>query len=364
MTSPIQSIAGKAAPLPVADPIISAGDRILVTGSNGFIGAKVVEILLEYGFTNLCCFVRPSSNLGRLHEVCQRFPAGKDVQIVAGDLLSREDCARAAVDVAMVCHLAAGFDKSFAGSFMSTALATRNLLDACLQQGKLKRFVNVSTFAVYSNFKLRQGAALDESCPLEDAPLERHDAYSFGKLKQEEIVIEYGRKHSLPFVILRPGTVYGPGKAGLSGRVGIDTFGVFIRVGGFNRLPLSFVDNCAEAIVLAGLVRGVDGEIMNVVDDELLTARQFLRAYKKRVRPFRSLWVPYFAAYLFCSLWEWYSRFSKGQLPPAFNRRRCSAEWKRNRFPNRRLRERLGWKPRVNLAAALATMRPAETAGH
>jgi nucleoside-diphosphate-sugar epimerase len=33
--------------------IAATDDRILVTGSNGFIGAIVVEILLEYGFANL-----------------------------------------------------------------------------------------------------------------------------------------------------------------------------------------------------------------------------------------------------------------------------------------------------------------------
>ena len=51
-------------------------------------------------------------------------------------------------------------------------------------------------------------------------------------------------------------------------------------------LPLTFVDNCAEAIVLAGLKASVDGEIFNVVDDELLSGRQFLDAYKKKVKSF------------------------------------------------------------------------------
>jgi nucleoside-diphosphate-sugar epimerase len=346
--------------LAVEKPFIATRDeRILVTGSNGFIGAKVVEILLEYGFRNICCFVRPSSNLARLNAVCNRFEADKSVEIVIGDLLSRDDCNRAAVGAVVVYHLAAGFDKSFAGSFMSTALATRNLMESCIQGGLLKRFVNVSTFAVYSNFKLAHGAMIDESCPLETAPLERHDAYSFGKVKQEELVREYGRERSLPYVIMRPGAVYGPGKSGLSGRVGIDTFGIFLQIGGSHLVPLTFVDNCAEAIVLGGLVPVVNGQVFNVVDDELLTARQFLREYKQRVRQFRSLWIPYSIAYLLSYCWESYSRWSEGQLPPAFNRRRCSAEWKPNKFSNRRLREQLGWRPRVKLSDALEMMRPA-----
>src|SRR2546429_5204679 len=253
--------------------ISSPDDGILVTGSNGFIGAKVVEILLEYGFSKVRCFVRSSSQLHRLEKALNGFNGSKNVEFVTGDLLSREDCERAAEGVSIIYHLAAGMEKSFAGAFMNSALATRNLMDAFLEYGQPKRFVNVSSFAVYSNLKLKKGAVLDENCPLEDAPQERFDAYGFGKLKQEEIVKRYGEGHGLPYVIIRPGAVFGPGKRDLSGRVGIDTFGFFLHLGGNNQLPLTFVDNCAEAIVLAGLVPGVDGEVFNVVDDDLLTSR-------------------------------------------------------------------------------------------
>jgi nucleoside-diphosphate-sugar epimerase len=334
--------------------ITSPRDHILVTGSNGFLGVRVVETLLEYGFTNLRCFVRPSSRLDRLKEVLGRYPAGQSVELVSGDLLSRNDCLKAAENVSLIYHLAAGFDKSFAGAFMNSALATRNLMDAFLQKGRPKRFVNVSSFAVYSNLKLKRGALLDENCPLEEAPQERYDAYGFGKLKQEDMVKEYGARFGLPYVVLRPGVVFGPGKRDLSGRIGNGAFGLFVQVGGSNILPLTYVDNCAEAIVLGGLKPGVDGEIFNVVDDELLTGKQFLKAYKRQVKPFHSISIPYSVAYGLSLLWEKYSKYSKGQLPPAFNRRRCAAEWKGNRYSNLKLRQRLGWRPRVSLDRAMA----------
>ena len=333
--------------------IALAGDRILVTGSNGFIGSKLIEILLEYGFANLRCFVRPSSDLGRLQKVLGNFDAGRNVELVIGDLLSREDCRKAAAGVSIVYHLAAGMEKSFAGAFMNSALATRNLMDAFLECDRPKRFVNVSSFAVYSNLALKRGDLVDETCPLEDAPQERFDAYGFGKLKQEELVKEYGSKHQLPYVILRPGYVFGPGKTELNRRVGVGTFGFFVQVNGSHFLPLTFVDNCAEAIVLAGVKADVDGEIFNVVDDELPTGRQFLKVYKKKMKSFRSIRIPYFAGYGLCSIWEKYSKWSKGQLPPAFNRRRCVAEWKRNRYSNQKLREQLNWRPRVPMKQAM-----------
>lgn len=335
--------------------IATQDERVLVTGSNGFIGVKVVETLLEYGFCKLRCFVRPSSQLDRLKNVLGQFDAGKNVELVTGDLLSRENCRKATEGVSIIYHLAAGFDKSFAGAFMNSALTTRNLMDAFLQYGQPKRFVNVSSFAVYSALSLKRGALLDETCPLENAPQERFDAYGFGKLKQEELVKEYGNKHKLPYVIVRPGAVFGAGKYELSGRVGVNTFGFFIQIGGSNLLPLTFVDNCAEAIALAGLKAGVESEVFNIVDNEVVTGRQFLDAYKKRVKPFVSIRVPYFLAYVLCLLWEKYSKWSKGQLPLVFNRRRCAAEWKRNRYSNQKLRDRLGWKPRVNMEEAMAS---------
>ena len=332
--------------------IASPDDRILVTGSNGFIGSKVVEKLLEYGFANLRCFVRPSSRLPRLKEVLDRLPAGRNADLAIGDLLSRDDCRNAAEGVSIIYHLAAGMEKSFAGAFMNSALATRNLMDAFLQFGEAKRFVNISSFAVYSNLGLKRGALLDENCPLEEAPQKRFDAYGFGKLKQEKLVKEYGEKYKLPYVILRPGYVFGPGKAELNGRVGVNTFGFFIQVTGSKLLPLTFVDNCAEAIVLDGLRPGVEGEVFNVVDDELLTGNQFLKRFKE-VKPFRSVRIPYFLAHGMCGLWEKYSKWSKGQLPPVFNRRRCAADWKGNRYSNEKLRQRLGWEPRVNMEQAM-----------
>ena len=120
------------------------------------------------------------------------------------------------------------------------------------------------------------------------------------KWRQEEFVTSYCGGAGIPYAILRPGYVYGPGKHFLSDRVGIDTFGIFLHLGGSNTVPLTYVDNCAEAIVLAGLTPGVDGEVFNVVDDNLPSSRTFLREYKRNVRRFRSLYLPH--AVSICSL--------------------------------------------------------------
>src|SRR5213594_1682428 len=317
--------------------IIGPDDPILITGATGFIGSRVVDSLLDRGFRNLVCFARPSSEVGGIEAIARRHPHGTRIVVVKGNLLSREDCATATKDVAVIFHLAAGGGaKSFPDAFMNSVVTTRNLLEACLRYGCLRRFVNISSFAVYTNTQKRRWRLLDESCPVENRPELRGDAYCFAKIKQDEIV--------------RPGYVYGPGKEDITGRVGIGTFGVFLHLGGSNVIPFTYVDNCAEAIVLAGLKKGVDGEVFNVVDDDLPSSRRFLRLYKRNVRHFTSIYVPHVVSYALCYFWEKYSNWSEGQLPPVFNRRRWHAFWKKTRYSNERLKARLGWTPTVPMA--------------
>jgi nucleoside-diphosphate-sugar epimerase len=337
--------------------LIRPSDPILITGATGFIGSRVVESLLGHGFHNLRCFARPSGNITRLETLRTASRETAQLEIVRGNLLSREDCMAATKGVAVVYHLAAGTgEKSFPDAFMNSVVTTRNLLDACVQHGCLKRFVSISSFAVYSNRNKPRGRILDESAPVEECPELRGEAYCYAKLKQDQIVEAYGKRQGIPYVLVRPGAVYGPGKAGITGRVGIGTFGIFLHMGGGNKIPFTYVDNCAEAIVLAGLVKGVDGEVFNVVDDDLPSSRRFLRLYKREVKHFRSIAVPRPFSYLFCYLWEKYSAWSHGQLPPVFNRARWHAEWKGNIPVNEKIKGSLGWRQRVSTAEGLKAL--------
>jgi nucleoside-diphosphate-sugar epimerase len=336
------------------DFIAGRSDLILVTGATGFIGSRLVANLRDRGFRNVRCLTRPSSAAGRVKAASANASDSAQVEMVTGNLLSREDCYAVTKGAAVIFHLAAGRgEKSVADAFLNSVVTTRNLLEASLHHQCLKRFVNVSSFTVYTNANKPRGRLLDETCPVEVHPEGRGDAYCFAKTKQDEIVIQYGSKFGLPYVIVRPGYVYGPGNEGITGRVGISSFGIFLHLGGGNTMPLSYVDNCVEAIALAGLKVGVEGEVFNVVDDDLPSSRRFLRLYKQNVKRFKSIYLPHAMSYSLCYLWERYSSWSKGQLPPTFNRRDWQATWKKTRYSNEKVKARLGWTQKVPTAEGM-----------
>jgi nucleoside-diphosphate-sugar epimerase len=113
------------------------------------------------------------------------------------------------------------------------------------------------------------------------------------------------------------------------------------------------VDNCARAIVMAGLADGAEGEVFNVVDDDLPSSTALVRLVKRRLGRFFSLRVPYPLFYLFCCGWERYARWSQEQVPPVFNARMCAAYHKGNRYSNEKLKRVVGWSPTVTMDDAL-----------
>ena len=341
----------------INDRIIDISDTILVTGANGFIGSRVVKALLDYGFVNLKCCVRPSSNPAALEKIISPYKTS-NVQICRANLSSQVDCEKLTEGVQIVYHLAAAMrDRNFESSYMNNVITTENLLNGVAKNRTIRRFVNVSSLRVYSNMKLRSGALLDETCAVESDLFDRGDAYCSAKVRQDDLVSRFCTINKLSYVIVRPGIVYGPGSREIHRMIGrrirIGTFELFLHLGGANKLPLSYVDNCADAIVLAGISKSADREVFNVVDDNLPASSCFLKLYKQNVRRFSSLYIPYQLIYAVCCLVEKYYRLFNGESPPRLNRRMCAAAWKGNEYSNGKLKKLLGWEPKVSFDEAL-----------
>lgn len=323
--------------------------KILVTGAGGFLGKAIVERLLAHGQNDLRCMLRDGSKARGLEAIAARYPEAR-VEFITVNLRNPVEIAPAVAGCAMVIHAAAALKGSPAEMFMDSVVASRNLLENVVNELRPIRVVLVSSFGAMGVAELQRGAMVDESTPLERHP-ERRDVYSHSKLRQEQMFWEYHEKYGFELVVLRPGVIYGPGGGHFSNRVGLSLFGRFLHLGGNNLLPLTYVDNCAEAIVAAALA-GANGQVYNVVDDDLVTSRQYLALYKTRVKPVRSVPVPYFALMWGSRMVERYSERSKGQMPAIFTPYKTRAMWGGNQFSNAKLKS-IGWRPLVSTSEGL-----------
>jgi nucleoside-diphosphate-sugar epimerase len=323
--------------------------KILVTGAAGFLGSSVVERLLAHGFTDLRCNIRRSSQIAKLDSLAKQYPS-VNLEYCVANLRYPQDAARAVNGVELIFHLAAGLKGAPADLFLDSVAASRNLLEA-IGDRKSTRIVLVSSFAVYGTANLRRGSVLNEDTPLETHP-EWRDNYSHAKLLQEQLFNSYQRRNHFELVILRPGVIYGPESGHFSDRVGLKIGGWRFHVGGSSLLPLSYVQNCAEAVVVAGIHKSSTGTVFNVHDDDLPTSCEYLGAYKKHVKNIRSVFVPYFGMQMLSSLLAKYYHFSKGQLPAVLTPYKVANIWARNRFDNSKLRS-IGWKQIVPTSEAL-----------
>jgi nucleoside-diphosphate-sugar epimerase len=317
--------------------------KVLVTGAGGFLGTALIERLIAHGYVDIRCNLRRRANIPKLEEISKRFPQA-DLEYCIGNLKSSEEAARAVHGVQLIFHLAAGLKGDAADLFLDSVVSSRNLLQA-IGDRKPMRIVLVSSFAVYGVAELGRGAKVDEQTALESHP-EWRDDYAHSKLRQEQLFWEYQRRNGFELVVLRPGVIYGPGAGHFSSRVGIMIGKSLLYLGGGNLLPLTHVQNCAEAVVTAGFHELAAGQVYNVHDDDLPTCRDYLRAYKKYVKNVRSVPLPYFAVQLLSKMLAIYNRYSKGQLPAVLTPYKAASLWAGNQFDNSKLHA-IGWQQLV-----------------
>jgi nucleoside-diphosphate-sugar epimerase len=324
--------------------------KICLTGVTGFLGKKVVsELVKEPGFY-LRCLVRKTSDVEALLDNLPKETHGR-IEFLRGDLNQPDFVLSAFKNIDIFYHIAAAPGGGASQLFLNSVVPMRAIIAAALKQ-KVQRFVLISSMGIYGPQNLPSGTTLDERSPIDLQP-EKRDAYTFSKARQESIAWDAFQKHQLPLVIVRPGVIYGPGRPLLTSRVGLQLGSFLLGMGGRQFLPYTYVENCAEAVKLAGTTPDLEGKIVNIVDDELPTGRQLLRAYRQHKNKIKALFLPLFLVHPFWATYAAYCRLSQGQLPLVLDAYKSKAMWKRLSYSNTEAHRLLGWKPKISLTEGI-----------
>ena len=335
-------------------PISGASRKIFITGATGFVGRHVVAEAVARGH-HVVALVRPASSASSLDPAI----ATGRLTLARGDLASR-DLSELMAGCDAVLHLAAVKGGDFFSRFSGTVIGTESLLDAARAAG-VHNLVAVSTFSVYDYGKRPANTLFDESFPVIDDPRGR-DEYAETKLYQDELYEAFAAEDSNHMVMIRPGMIYGRDQLWhplLGGEFGpID-----LRVGSRARPPITYVENTAEALVLAAealldpdRMASVDDQVINLVDDDLPTQADYVQKVQALEDTPSAVLVPLpimkaaatTVAAINRRLFDGRMKVPSIALPD-----QVDARFKPFDYRNSKAKRLLGWTPRFSLDAAL-----------
>ncbi len=206
-----------------------AGEKILVTGASGFLGQRIIQILLEkYPGAGLVVMLREKKGLSipeRLRAMVDRVAAPENredalarIQVYPSDDISDERCGlsaedyrAAARDLTRVIHSAATvrFDHPLDHARRVNVEGTRNVLELAeeaMKNGDLKSFTYIGTAFVAGE---REGLAREDE--LDVGQLFRN-TYEQTKCEAEKLV--RSRMKDIPTIIARPSIIVGDSRTG------------------------------------------------------------------------------------------------------------------------------------------------------
>tara|TARA_B100000579_G_C22816636_1_gene848236 strand:+ start:137 stop:1138 length:1002 start_codon:yes stop_codon:yes gene_type:complete len=179
--------------------------KVLITGSEGFIGSHLTERLVKEGYDVKALVLYNSfNNHGWLEDIPKKIK--NNIEIVLGDIRDSHGVENVVKGCNRILHLAAliaiPYSYQSPQSYVETnIMGSLNLLQAA-KKNNIEKFIHTSTSEVYGS---AQYVPIDENHPLEG-----QSPYSASKIGADQIAMSFFRSFNTPVAILRPFNTYGP----------------------------------------------------------------------------------------------------------------------------------------------------------
>ncbi len=270
--------------------------KVLVTGANGFVGSNLVRALLENGY-EVTCVVRRTSNLISLENL--------PVSFKYADYNSLSSLQEACKDQEIIFHIAAKVREiNKKRYFEANVELTKNLLES-IKSSNVKKFVILSTQAA-------TGPAKGLSPKTETCTCNPVSYYGKSKLEAERVVRE---KCPVPWVIIRPPSVYGPRDR---------DFLLYFKLVNIHLAPMAgskkkyfslvYVEDLVRMIIMAAENERGNNEIFFAGDGNVYMLEEFIDAVKETMhKKAMNLHIPIFLSYLIATFNEGMKYITKKQ---------------------------------------------------
>lgn len=241
--------------------------KAFVTGAGGFIGSHLVERLVREG-AEVTAFVHYNSrsDIGMLNDADPEVL--RKIRIAFGDLKDPNSLRHAMRGADVVFHLGAliGIPYSYLNPrdvVDTNVVGTLNVLMEAKELG-IRRIVHTSSSEVYGTAKSEKITELH--------PLQGQSPYSASKIAADKLVESFVASYKLPAVTIRPFNTFGPRqslRAVIPTIIAQACFQKEIQIGSLKPLrDFTYVGDTVEAMVLGGIVEGVEGGVFNLGTDQ------------------------------------------------------------------------------------------------
>jgi len=241
--------------------------RILVTGGTGFIGSRLIEVLmLRHNVKNIKVLVRNFSHASRI----ARF----DLEMIHGDITNNESVDNAMKDCDIVFHCAYDFSSSSKEREQNTRLGTENIAKIALKYNV--KVVHISTVDVY-------GRIMDGILNEKTERKKSDDIYAKSKLIAEKIFMDYYHNSNLRVTIIQPTIVYGPFSRPwtITPVKQLRNNCLVLENNGIGCCNAIYIDDVIKALILASTNEKVNGETFLISGKNSITWREFYQTYEK-----------------------------------------------------------------------------------
>ena len=309
-------------------------EKHLVTGATGFTGFNLAKRLANEGEEVVGLDIQKGYG-----EELEKL----GVEIILGSVNDRELVDKLLQGVDYIHHVAAAFREINLPKqvYWDANVESNRLLIETAEKHGIKKYILTSTCGVHGH--------ITDPPANENAPIKPRDYYQVTKYEGEKLAKELCAKYEIPFVVVRPAGIYGPGDTRMLRMFKLINSGKFFMIGsGESHYHLVYIDNLVDAYLLCTEKKEAIGQTYLIADGECYTLNKLAAIIASTLETSIPRWHlpvwPFWAAGYLCE-----AICTPFRIEPPIFRRRVDFFVSERYFNISKAKQEIGYEPKIDV---------------